>query len=104
MNLERMNDKALLEELGGRVQRERLNQNLRQQDLATRSGLSVRAIRRLEAGEGCTLENFLRVLRALGKLGHLENFLPEPGISPLQLAKMAGAVRERASPYGREPK
>ncbi|MCC5876935.1 MAG: helix-turn-helix transcriptional regulator [Candidatus Sumerlaeia bacterium] len=104
MDLERMSDQALLGELGRRVQRERLNQNLRQVDLAKRSGLSVRAIRRLEAGEGVTLENFLRVLRGLGRLGQLDNFLPDPGYSPIQLAQLAGSVRERASPYGRERK
>lgn len=42
---------------------------LTQAQLADRAGISVNTLRRLEAGEGgITLENLLRVLRALGVL------------------------------------
>lgn len=102
MNFETLTDLAILEELGDRVRRTRLNRNVAQADLARQAGVSRTVVQRLEGGRGCTLENLVRVLRALGMLGQIDAFLPDPGYSPIQLAKLQGAVRERASRYGRE--
>ncbi|OVE74272.1 hypothetical protein BVX94_00845 [bacterium B17] len=57
----------------------------------------IRTVRSLENGEKPTLETLIRVLRVLGKLGAIDVFLPEPGLSPLQLAKLQGRERRRAS-------
>lgn len=92
-----MSDEGILEEVARRVQRERLNQNITQRDLARQAGVSRTVIQSLEGGRGCTLAHLLRVMRALGVLGQLDAFLPDPGISPIQLARMQGSVRERAS-------
>ena len=97
MNFEAMSEKAVLAELGRRVQAQRLNLNLAQTDMARKVGISRRALQRLESGQVCTLTLFLRVLRALDKTGALESLLPEPGISPLQLAKLKGRERQRAT-------
>jgi len=101
MRIEGLGDQAILEELGDRVRRERLNRNVAQADLARAAGVSRTVVQRLEGGRGCTLENLVRVMRGLGVLGHLDAFLPDPGPSPIQLAKLHGAVRERASRYGK---
>jgi hypothetical protein len=42
------------------------------------------------------LSLLIRVLRAMGKLSQLDAFLPEPGLSPIQLAKLKGRERQRA--------
>ena len=96
-NIAELGDKAALALVGERIQRERLNQNMTQADLAERAGVGVRTLRSLETGDKTTMETFIRVLRALGKLGALDAFLPEPGLSPLQLAKLRGRERQRAS-------
>ena len=44
-----------------------------------------------------TLANFIRVLNALDAMEHLDHFPPEPPISPIQLAKLHGKIRRRAS-------
>ena len=97
MNFEAMTDRSVLEELGRRVQSQRLNANLAQAEVAQKAGVSRRALQNLESGRVCTLSLLIRVLRALGKLGQLDTFLPEPGHSPLQLAKLKGHARQRAS-------
>ncbi len=97
MNFEAMTDKAILEEAGLRIQRERLNQDMVQSDLARNAGLSRRTLQKLEAGQVCTLESLVRVLRALGRLNALDAFLPPAGINPLLLAKLRGRERKRAS-------
>lgn len=92
-----MSDQAALDELGRRVQIHRLNMNLTQAAVAEKAGVSRRALQKLESGESCTLLVLIRILRALGKLDALDAFLPEPGLSPLQLAKLKGRERKRAS-------
>jgi transcriptional regulator with XRE-family HTH domain len=96
MNFAAMTDKAVLAELGRRVQEQRLNENLAQAEVARKAGISRRALQHLESGQGCTLSLLIRVLRALGKLDQLDTFLPEPGLSPIQLAKLKGHERRRA--------
>lgn len=97
MKFEAMNDRAVLEELGQRVQTQRLNANVTQADLARKAGISRRALQHLESGSGCTLALLIRVLRVIGRLGQFDAFLPSPGPSPLQMAKLKGRDRQRAS-------
>jgi len=97
MNFKGMGDSAIFKEVGRRVQRERLNQNMSQIDLALKAGVSRRALQHLENGQGCTMQSLIQVLRAFGLLDMLDSFLPETGQSPLQLAKLKGRQRMRAS-------
>ena len=97
MNLEGMSERAVLEELGRRLQAQRLNANLSQAEVARDAGVSRRGLQNLESGRVCTLSLLIRVMRALGKLQQLEALLPETGPSPLQLAKLKGRERQRAS-------
>jgi transcriptional regulator with XRE-family HTH domain len=96
MSFEAMSERAVLEELGRRIQAQRLNVNLAQAEVARKAGVSRRALQNLESGRVCTLSLFIRVIRALGKLDQLEAFLPEPGLSPIQLARLKGRERQRA--------
>ncbi len=97
MDIAELSDKAAMALMGERIQRERLNQNLTQEELAECAGIGVRTVRSLEAGQKPTVETLIRALRALGRLGTIDAFLPEPGLSPLQLAKLQGRERQRAS-------
>ena len=97
MNIGAMSDQAVLAEIGHRLQVHRLNLNLTQAAVAEKAGVSRRALQKLESGESCTLAILMRVLRAVGKLDALQTFLPEPRLSPLQLAKLKGRERKRAS-------
>lgn len=92
-----MNDGAILALLGERVKQERLNQNRTQADIARKAGVDRIVLTRLENGKGSTLRSMVRVLRSLGKLNHLDLFLPEPGLSPIQLARLSGMQRQEAS-------
>src|SRR5436309_1172165 len=96
-NLPEMSDGAILEVLGNRLRQERLNQNMTQEELAKRAGITRIVLTRIEHGKGCTLGSLIRILRTLGKLDSLDFFLPEPGISPLELARLSGHERKEAS-------
>jgi putative transcriptional regulator len=88
---------AILGELGSRLQRERLNQNLTQSELADRSGVSLATVKNVEAGSNFSVETLVKILRVLDKLGQIDALVPDPGISPIQLAKLRGRRRQRAS-------
>lgn len=96
MNFYTLTDKAIEEELGLRLKSLRLRKNLTQKKLAELTALSLNTIKALELGRG-KLASLIAVLRELGALDHLDHFIPELTISPLQLAKMQGKVRQRAS-------
>ncbi len=69
----------LASELGARVRRERLRQNMTQHTLAERAGVSRVTVARMEAkGEAALLTNFLSVLAALRRTGDLEGVLAPP--------------------------
>lgn len=83
-------------ELGAKLQALRLNKNLDQQTLAERAGISVRALRNLENGQGSSVKTLVRVLRALGREGWLQTIAPVATINPLMLTRSA-EPRQRAS-------
>lgn len=91
-------DRAVLKELGERLSRYRLNQNLTQEALSREAGLSKRTLIRMEAGETVSTSNLIRALRAHGLLENLEALVPAPPVSPIQQVKLLGKERKRASP------
>ena len=97
MSFEGWTDDAILAEMGDRLRRERLDRNLTQAELAERSGVSVKTIRKVEDGHNSSATTLIRLLRALGLIGRIDVLLPEPGLSPVQIAKLRGKVRQRAT-------
>ena len=96
-----MSDRAILVELGQRIRRRRLEKNRTQQEIAEMAGLDRTTVGEIERGSSASLLTLVQVLRALGALEELDGFLPDPGLSPLELAKMKGRPRQRASRRGR---
>lgn len=90
-------DNHILRILGQRIARHRLNQNKTQAALAKEGGISAITLHRIERGESVQLATMIRVLRALKMLENLNTFLPSAPFSPVQLAKMQGKQRKRAS-------
>ncbi len=90
-------DAALLEELGNRLARVRLRQDLGQAELAERAGVSRATVQRLEAGQSTQLTNLMRILRALDLVQNLELLVPSPELSPLEALDRRGGPRQRAS-------
>lgn len=88
--------------LGDKLKALRLSRNLDQQTLAERAGVSVRALRSLESGQGSTLKTLVAVLRALGRQDWLNTIAPVATINPLALTREA-QPRQRASRTRRVP-
>jgi transcriptional regulator with XRE-family HTH domain len=91
-----LSDKALAGEVGQRIDKLRLEQNITQEELAQAVGITEKTYRRLIAGGG-KFETLVAVLRVLGRLELVAAFIPQSTFSPLQLAKLKGQERQRAS-------
>lgn len=93
-----ISDHSVLQEIGQRLSRIRLNRNWTQRQLADKAGLGLRTVQRMESGEAATqLSGFIKVCRALNILEKLDVLLPESALSPIDLMKMQGKLRKRAS-------
>lgn len=79
-----MSAPELATELGGRVRRERLRQDLTQRTLAERAGVSRLTITRMETDGSATLSSFLAVLIALRRAGDLEQVLRPPEVTTVE--------------------
>lgn len=96
MALEHMTPTAIAEELGDRLRQARLNADLTQAEVAARTGLSRQTVLNAEKGK-VQLVNLVAILAAMNMVSQLDVFLPVQEISPLQLAKLRGQERQRAS-------
>lgn len=77
--------------LGERLKRLRLNRNLDQRSTAEKAGISERALRNLESGQGSTVETLLRTLKALDYLQGINMLAPEASVNPLDLLRQSKA-------------
>lgn len=98
---------ALISALGERLQRERVNRRWKQSDVAAHTGLGVRTIQRLEAGQGGTIDTLVRVAQALdidGLLNELSYLPPARPGRPTQRVDgpAAPSTRQTARPWGDE--
>ena len=93
-----MSDDAVLEALGRRLGRRRLALQLSQAELADEAGVSKRTIERMEAGASAQTLNFIRVMRVLDLLNNFDQLVPKTESRPMDLLKLKGKERRRASP------
>lgn len=87
---------AIAEELGERLKQARLNHDLTQAEVAEIVGVTRKTILNAEKGK-VPLDIFVAIMVALDLTAQLDLFLPKQEISPLQLAKLQGKKRQRAS-------
>ncbi|WP_171810332.1 helix-turn-helix transcriptional regulator [Marinomonas posidonica] len=92
---------ALTEEIGERLKQARLNKDLTQSEVAMLAGVARKTVLNAEKGK-VQLEIFIALLMALELTEQLDLFLPKQQISPLQLAKLQGKKRQRASKQRRD--
>lgn len=92
-----LTDDAILVEIGKRIARCRLDHQLTQADVAEQAGVSKRTVERIEAGASAQMSTIIRILRVLDLLEGLDRLIPEPGPRPMDLLKLKGKVRQRAS-------
>lgn len=86
-----------------RLESIRLHRNTTQEQLAGEAGVSIRTVRRLEKGQGVSLDTFIRVMMALRIQNSLEALLPDPDIRPIERIMAGKGGRRRAHPARNTP-
>jgi transcriptional regulator with XRE-family HTH domain len=92
-----MSDATVLQKIGRGLAQRRVELELTQADLAAQAGIAKRTVERVEAGESTQTANLIRIFRILGLIYSLTALLPETGPRPLDLLKLKGKQRQRAS-------
>jgi len=87
----------VLHELGYRMERLRLQRNQSLADLADAAGVGTATLQRLESGRNANLTTGIQVLRALNRLGDLDNIIPDTEVSPFEISSGHKTPRRRAS-------
>ena len=93
---------GLRADLGSRLAKLRLARNITQESLAKEAGVSVRTLRRLEAGSPSSLDTFLRITVALGLADEVAGAIPASHIRPIERMQFRRGERLRASSASKE--
>ena len=100
-NIYILTDIELCNRIGVKMKTVRLKQNMSQDELADKSGVSISTINRMEDGEVKTLESLIRILRTLGKLDIFIPLVEEEQLSPNEYYELTNKAnkhkRKRAS-------
>ena len=94
---EHLTPEAVIEELGRRIARRRLDLGVTQAEAAEAAGVGKRTVERIEAGGDSQTSTLLRLLRVLDLMDGVERLVPEVGPRPMDLLKLKGKERKRAS-------
>ncbi|OQX73582.1 MAG: hypothetical protein B6D64_13720 [Bacteroidetes bacterium 4484_276] len=92
-----MTTKGIEIEIGQRIKERRIKKNMTQLELAKKTGLSRVSISKIESGNGVGFSSLIEILRMLDLLQNLEQLFPPPELSPLEILKIQGKKRKRAS-------
>lgn len=99
-----LSDAIILVEIGQRLSQQRIALGLTQADLAEQAGVSKRTVERVESGASTQLATMIRIMRVLNLLDTLNQSIPETGPRPIDLLKMKGKQRQRATSKKRTAK
>lgn len=87
---------SIAEALGARLKQARLNSDMTQSEVAQRAGVSRKTVMNAEKGQ-VQLVSLVAIMQVLNLADNLDAFLPKQDVSPIQLAKLQGKQRQRAS-------
>lgn len=73
----RKNYQEYIKELGQKIKTYRIMNEMSQQDLEDKSGVSKRSISRLEQGESVQVDNLFKIIIALGLGDNIELLVPD---------------------------
>ena len=83
-----LTDMAILTRIGEKLKTVRLKQNITQQSLAEAANVSLSTVKKIEKGEICSFDAFLRILRTLGLLDMIQQLVEEEQLSPSEYYNM----------------
>ena len=79
--------------IGEGIKKERLTQNITQQDMSDQINVSVSSIKKIEKGEIRSFDSLVRLLRTLGKLDVLQPLVEEDQLSPSEYYQLVQSTK-----------
>lgn len=77
-----LTDLDIAKRIGANLKSLRLRQNVTQSNLAESAGVSLSTLKKIENGDICSFDSFLRMLRTLRKLNVLQPLVDEEQLTP----------------------
>ena len=90
-------DNEIMQEIGKRIQRYRIDSGLSQYELSDKTGVSAKTIANMEDGKQVNTLTLIRVLRDLGLLENLELLAPPQEDRPIDFLRYNKKAPQRAS-------
>jgi transcriptional regulator with XRE-family HTH domain len=84
-----------MQELGTRLRALRRSRDLTMSEVADRTGLAEKTVSRAEQGQNPNMLTVVRLLRVYERLSALDEFIPEPEVSPMALIRETRAGPRR---------
>ncbi len=83
-----MNMKEALTLIGHRLKQRRIHLEMTQSEVGLKAGLSIPTINKIENGGSIALASCLKLMEVLKTLNQLDDFLPEPQLTPREIVKL----------------
>lgn len=100
-----LTDLDIAKRIGTNLKSMRLRQNITQSNLAESAGVSLSTLKKIESGDICSFDSFLRLLRILRKLDVLQPLVEEEQLTPNEYWEYINSakrkVRKRAGRTGK---
>ncbi|PWK50101.1 helix-turn-helix transcriptional regulator [Pleionea mediterranea] len=90
-------EQQIIEKIGQKLQQTRLDANLSQEQVAKSADISRRTLVQAETGHSTSLSTIVKILLALKAEDLLQPLMETASISPVELAKLKGRKRQRAT-------
>lgn len=98
-------DLDVAKRIGANLKSARLRQNITQSNLAESAGVSLSTLKKIESGDICSFDSFLRMLRTLRKLDVLQPLVDEEQLTPNEYWEFLNSakrkIRKRAGRAGK---
>lgn len=90
--------RQIQDEIGARLRHQRLQRRWTQQELATRAGIALNAVKNLESGGNATISSLVKVLQVLSLIDELSDaFKATATLSIADLERLEQPQRQRGS-------
>ena len=100
-----LTDLDIAKRIGANLKELRLRQNVTQSNLAESAGVSLSSLKKIENGDICSFDSFLRLLRTLRKLDVLQPLVDEEQLTPNEYWEFINnakrKIRKRAGRAGK---
>ena len=100
-----LTDLNVAKRIGANLKNLRLRQNVTQSNLSESAGVSLSTLKKIENGDICSFDSFLRLLRTLRKLDVLQPLVEEEQLTPNEYWEFINnakrKIRKRAGRAGK---